>query len=332
MNPSIIVRVSLYPHHCRALFKLPEAQAISLPPALAPNVDLLLNAIERQYPKLGQQLLNCHLRREGADASERILTRESPLALEDHIALHLIPPLGSAGWPKESKASAAPPKAKSPKEQQELAPNELSKPFYTTFTDFARSPTDFAPLPPTSVLLSTGGASVSLCKRKLVLGESKCFWVIPGAVLFGPAPLEPSVLHAIVAAGVSTIVDLRADGEGPSYEATLREVQAEVLQKQFPEEARASTFRPEQVHSVQLQRYRIPSSHRGGGGPPTPSQSAFDRAVADESSIAVFASKLLTRARAGTRFYIHCSGAHFRSAMLGSVMIGMAYDLPGPRF
>ena len=310
MQSSIIVRVSLYPHHRRAVFQLPEAQAISLPPSQAPTIGLLLNEISRQYPKLSQQLINCHLRREGADASQRILTRDSSLHLEDHIAVHLIPPLGSKGWERKAVAPA-----KLPESTEEVSQNDLSRPFYTTFTDFVPQSDWPAPLPPTSVLLSTGGASVSLCKRKLILGESKCFWAIPGAVLCGPAPLDPSVLHTIVAAGVTTIVDLRADGEGPSYETTLRVVQAELLEKRFQEEARSSSFTPEQVNAVQLQHYRIPHSNRGGA--PTPSQSARDRAVPEESSIAIFASKLLTRAQQGTRFYIHCSGANFRSAMLG---------------
>ena len=46
-----------------------------------------------------------------------------------------------------------------------------------------------------------------------MLGYTKCFWIIPGSVLAGPAPLDEGTLRAIMDVGVDTFVDLRMNGK-----------------------------------------------------------------------------------------------------------------------
>ncbi len=84
------------------------------------------------------------------------------------------------------------------------------------------------PLPPTSVLLGEDGPARRAAFAQLTLPGTRCFWLIPGVVLAGPAPVTEQTLRPILQTGVRTFVDLRMNIEGDEYDQLANELLAEM--------------------------------------------------------------------------------------------------------
>ena len=222
MAGSRLVRVTLYPHTLRKPYKLPEGQAVRMPAGFNNlTIGNLLTELARQFPQVGLSMQDVQMARVN-DPAQIPLTQEEPIDVDEHIAIYLIPPVGV---PTEgvgdirarlSRTSMTKPTKKMSKRESmmQAEANEINQPNYQMYCDFRPDPTHNwpAPLPPASVLLGQGGTALEEARGHLVLGYTKCFWIIPGSVLAGPAPLDEGTLRAIMDVGVETFVDLRMNG------------------------------------------------------------------------------------------------------------------------
>ena len=235
-----LVYVTIYPEEQAQSLQISRNKSIGMPKSQA-SVQGLLNALKHLYPALGPsiQALNMsrtevptiHVRR-----ANQVLNVDDKLNDQEFLSLHLIPPA-----PRELGVSHQPPAARtwgaldseyvtylhSPR-----TPRAGAMPYLFLLSDepkFEQLATGWArPLPPTSVLLGEDGPSRRAAFEQLTVPGTRCFWVIPGVVLAGPAPVNEETLRPILDRGVRIFVDLRMSIEGDGYEELANELLAEI--------------------------------------------------------------------------------------------------------
>ena len=337
-----IVRVSLFPINTRNDIGLQNEQMVQVPPApgtreMTPA--MLLSAIRKQWPsfKLVDDACITVARTTGiagyAGSTHEQLARDAKLYANDNIQIHVIP---------------MPPKQPSPQKPGALQ-LESARPYYqyanrlsiplilTKLKPPYEPPADRnwpPPLPPTSVLLAESGFAHDHALQKLLCPGTKCFWIIPGCILAGPAPTtDAEVRHVLEDAECRVFVDLRAPGEGKGYEEIVRYQYADMVEKGS---GKSATFMDRTTSGTELLAARpdapefVKSPIPHAGKYADPSACKCDSEMLDDTELSQLAAKLLTRChREGCKMFIHCSRGHFRTGTLASVIIGLAYELSG---
>ena len=331
MAATTTVSVLLYPRQQRVAlgFKQDAPQLVLVP--TGPDgtrhmlVSSLLQLLAKQQPKFAPYWEVCHVARGSeTDRSSELLARDAYLNAGDHVAIHIIP-----GAPED-----VPP---TQKKRQATKFDRLSKPLALTLCDYQPPHGWPTPLPPTSVLLADAGFAHDHAMSKLLLSGTKCFWVIPGCILAGPAPTSDGTIRQILDAGVRSFVDLRATGEGEDYSELVRHQYAEMVAKdlggasiQMDRSEGGSSLMPPRPDAPEFIKMATPQISASQKMIYHPTQSRCDHMTLTDPEVSENCAYLLRRCHEhGNKFYVHCSGGHFRTGTLCSVLIGLAYELSG---
>ena len=235
-----LVYVTIYPEEQAQSLQISRNKSIGMPKAKA-SVQSLLNVLQHLYPALGASIhaLNTsrtevptiHVRR-----ANQVLNIDDKLNDQEFLSLHLIPPA-----PRELTVSQHPPTARTwaALDSEYVAylhsprtPRAGAMPYLFLLSE-SDEPKQLAngwarPLPPTSVLLGEDGPARRAAFEQLTVPGTRCFWIIPGVVLAGPAPVSEETLRPILDRGVRMFVDLRMSIEGDGYEELANELLAEM--------------------------------------------------------------------------------------------------------
>ena len=152
------------------------------------------------------------------------------------------------------------------------------------------------PLPPTSVLLGPDGAARQAAYDGLLLPGTRCFWVIPGSVMAGPAPSSEAMLRPLLESGVRSFVDLRMSSEGEEYTELAKELLGEMMLMQTDPAAEGSRAKS----TVDVLDHPIPNDmSTGGGGSDEELLPTADMATSSDEHVSELVVKLLTLAASG---------------------------------
>jgi len=321
-----IVTITLYPQNEREAMGMRPSFQLQVTSAGRQMVcSSMLEQLVKKYPPFAQHVDAVHVARDVGTGYE-LVPRDARLYPGDSICLHIIP------RPPEHKPTTTP----MPRKRGDG--DRLSKPLILTLCNYEPSNDNWPPpLPPTSVLLANGGFAHDHAFSKFVLPGTHCFWVIPGAVLAGPTPSSDEMVRAMLNEGVRQFVDLRAPGEGDTYEERVRVQYAEMMMQQHGSESlfmdrtqSGLDLMPARPDAPEFIKMPIPKLEEHMYLAFHPTQSKCDYQVLSDEELAVQCEKLLTRCRDDSaKFYIHCSGGHFRTGTVCSVLIGLAYELSG---